>query len=105
MAEKKEKKKQDKSTKKGNFFLDLKTELKRVSWPDKQKLIRSSAAVFIISLAFALLIWLVDLLVSGGLNLVGFHEENELHKKAVNTPVPAVTEVVPAPVPATTSGK
>lgn len=109
MSEKKQVKKQDsgKAAKKSNFFGDLKMELKRVTWPDKNKLMRTTAAVVVISVGFALLIWLVDTLVYGGLNLIGFHEENKLpHRSA-----PAVTETVPslpsetAALPTETAGK
>lgn len=104
MAEKKIVKKPDakaKATKKTNFFGEMKGELKRVSWPDRTKLIRSSAAVVIIAVAFALLIWFVDSLVYGGLNLVGFHEARPA-TQVVETTV-AATE--PVPLPTETAGE
>lgn len=73
------------------YFKEVFAELKRVNWPDRQKLLQSTAAVFFLSICFALLIWVVDTLVYGGLNLIGFHERNELAR-----PTTAVTETVPA---------
>lgn len=107
MADRKDNKKNDskaKAGKKANFFLDLKAELKRVNWPDKQKLIRSTAAVLVVSIAFALLIWVVDSLVYGGLNLVGFHGNKE-GTSPLTTPNPITEQATPTPMPSATAGK
>lgn len=95
MADNKENKKQNlknKSAKK-NFFGDLKAELKRVVWPDKEKTVRTVAAVVVLTVAFALLIWIVDTLVYGGLNLIGFHGDKSVKPNRV----PAAADTVPTP--------
>lgn len=95
MAEKKEKSKKEAKRKSG-FFTGLVAELKRVVWPDQKKLLHSVAAVLVIAIAFAILIWVVDSLVYGGLNWIGFHKPNEIHTQS-ESPIPsAIQPVVPA---------
>lgn len=88
MADKMNKKKQE-TKKKTNFFAGLFAELKRVAWPDRMKWLQNCAAVLIIAVAFALLIWIVDTVVYTGLNLIGFHDANQSSKKS--SAIPAVT--------------
>lgn len=69
------------------FFANLKAELKRVIWPDRKRLIQSTATVLAICVLAAVLLFIVDSALSAILNGVGFY-----------TPaadVPAITETVP----------
>jgi preprotein translocase subunit SecE len=56
-----------------SFFLNLKAELKRVVWPDKKRLIQSTATVLVICLLTGIILFVVDTVVGGLLNLVGFY--------------------------------
>ena len=56
-----------------NFFIGLKSELKRVIWPDRKRLIQSTATVLAICLIVSILLWVVDTLVGGILKGVGFY--------------------------------
>jgi preprotein translocase subunit SecE len=56
----------------GKFFIDLRTELKKVVWPDRKRLIQSTATVLMICIFAAIFIFSVDKILSGFLNLVGF---------------------------------
>lgn len=77
MAEKMSK--TSKSGKSGNrfikFFVELKAELKKVVWPDRKKLVQSTITVVSICLIMAAIIFVIDRILAGGLNLVGFFPE------------------------------
>ena len=60
----------------GKFFSDLKTELKKVVWPDRKKLIQSTATVLMICVFAAIFVFSVDKILSGFLNLVGFFPDS-----------------------------
>ena len=68
------------------FFGNLKAELKRVIWPDKKRLVQSTATVIVICLFAAIALYIVDTLLSTVLTGVGFYSPK--------TEVPAVTETV-----------
>ncbi|MDD2374525.1 MAG: preprotein translocase subunit SecE [Eubacteriales bacterium] len=68
------------------FFSNLKAELKRVIWPDKKRLIQSTATVLFICLAAAIILFVVDTLLNTVLEGVGFYSPD--------TKVPAVTDTV-----------
>lgn len=57
----------------GRFFVELRSELKRVVWPDRKKLISSTVIVLAIVVSAGLFLWLVDSLLMGILNGVGFY--------------------------------
>lgn len=57
-----------------NFFRELKAELKRVIWPDKEKMKQSAAVVFGIVIASVILIFVVDSLVNGALTAAHFYD-------------------------------
>lgn len=57
----------------GRFFIDLRSELKRVVWPDRKKLIQSTIIVLAICISAGIFLWLVDSLLMGILNGVGFY--------------------------------
>ncbi len=56
------------------FFRDLKTELKRIIWPSKDKMIHSTAVVLSVILAAVLVIWAVDGIVNTVLTAAGFYD-------------------------------
>ncbi len=56
------------------FFRDLKTELKRIIWPSKDKMIHSTAVVLSVILAAVLVIWAVDSIVNTVLTAAGFYD-------------------------------
>ena len=53
------------------FFKGLKSEFKKIIWPDKQSLGRQTAAVIIISIILCLVIRLLDIVMQYG---IGFLE-------------------------------
>ncbi len=87
----------------GRFFADLRAELKRVVWPDRKKWISSTLIVLAICVAAGIFLWIVDTLLMGFLNAVGFYSSQPA--ATVPPTQPAVTTVVPTPTtPTTTSG-
>lgn len=57
-----------------SFFISMKAELKRVMWPDRKKLIQSTATVLAICLIAAVILFVVDQALAGLLNGVGFYD-------------------------------
>lgn len=55
------------------FFINLRTEMKRVQWPDRKKLIHSTGTVLAICIAAGLLLFLVDTISGGILEGIGFY--------------------------------
>ena len=55
------------------FFSNLKAELKRVIWPDKKRLLQSTATVLFICLIAAIILFVVDTFLSTVLQGVGFY--------------------------------
>jgi len=51
------------------FFEDVNTEMKKVSWPEKEALINSTIVVIVVSALFTLFIFAVDTSVSKIINL------------------------------------
>ena len=60
---------QEKAPKK-SWFKGLKSEFKKISWPDKETLVKESAAVIIITVILGIVIALVDMAVNSGVNLI-----------------------------------
>ena len=58
------------------FLTNLKSELKRVIWPDRKKLVRSTATVLAICVIAGIILFLVDSFVGGLLEYVGFYSPN-----------------------------
>lgn len=82
------------------FFLDLKSELKKVVWPDRKKLTQSTVTVLMICLLMAVLVFVIDKVLSTSLNLVGFFPETSsttasnilsTNTSSVSVSVPAVS--------------
>ena len=61
--------KKEKSGLKG-FFKGVKTEFKKISWPDKNKLFKQSVAVVCISVVLGLLISVLDTIIQYGVNFL-----------------------------------
>lgn len=68
------------------FFVNLKTELKRVIWPDRKRLIQSTATVLAICIFAAVLLFIVDSALSAILNGINFYTPK--------SNIPAITETV-----------
>lgn len=91
--------KDNKSSKPGNigtriakFFVDLKSELKKVVWPDRKKLTQSTITVVSICLIMTIIIFIIDRMLSGTLGAVGFFpDENSSRRNDLVPTVPAVT--------------
>ena len=52
------------------FFQGIKTEFKKISWPDKTTLLKQSVVVITISIVLGLLITLMDTVIQYGVNLL-----------------------------------
>lgn len=57
-------------TSKGSFFKGVKSEYKKISWPDKDSLIKQSVAVVCISVVVAAIIALLDVAMQYGVNFI-----------------------------------
>ncbi len=53
-----------------NFFGDIVKEMKKVTWPKKEELKESTLVVLITSLVFAVFVFLIDKIISGGLSAI-----------------------------------
>ena len=60
---------QEKAPKK-SWFKGLKSEFKKIVWPDKETLVKESAAVIVITVILGLAIAVVDMALENGLNLI-----------------------------------
>ena len=60
---------QEKAPKK-SWFKGLKSEFKKISWPDKETLVKESAAVIVITVLLGFVIALVDMAIEYGVNLI-----------------------------------
>ena len=64
---------------KKSFFKGLKSEFKKIVWPDRKKLTKETTAVFIISVILGIIISVIDLVIKFGFDkllqfyLVRFH--------------------------------
>ena len=61
---------QEKAPKKKSWFKGLKSEFKKITWPDKETLVKESAAVIVITIILGIVIALVDMAVNSGVNLI-----------------------------------
>ena len=53
-----------------NFFKGVKTEFKKISWPDRDSLLKQSAAVVCISVVLGALIAILDFLIQYGVDFL-----------------------------------
>ena len=58
------------AAKKPGFFKGLKSEYKKISWPDSTTLLKQSVVVITISVVLGLLITLMDTIIQYGVNLL-----------------------------------
>ena len=56
-----------------SFVVNLKSELKRVVWPDRKKLLHNTATVLAICVMASILLFLVDSIFGGILEGIGFY--------------------------------
>lgn len=56
--------------KKGGFFKSLKAEFKRIVWPDKEKVIKETTAVVIVTVILGVIIALLDFVIKFGLDKI-----------------------------------
>lgn len=59
-----------KKSKMNTYFKGVKAELKKVIWPSRKELINYTGIVIIISVIVALTVWVLDLLIHGGLKFI-----------------------------------
>ena len=52
------------------FFRDVKSELKKVIWPNKQQLINNTATVLAACLVTGIFIWIADAVLGGAVRLL-----------------------------------
>ena len=55
---------------KKSWFKGLKSEFKKIVWPDKETLVKESAAVIVITVVLGFVIALVDMAVNSGVDLI-----------------------------------
>ena len=60
---------QEKAPKK-SWFKGLKSEFKKIAWPDKETLVKESAAVIVVTVILGFVIALVDMAIEYGVNLI-----------------------------------
>lgn len=65
-----ETKKNEKESKISNFWNGLKGEFHKISWPEKESMIKQTFAVTIASLVLGILIALIDTIVQYGVNFL-----------------------------------
>jgi preprotein translocase subunit SecE len=56
--------------KKKSWFKGLKAEFKKIIWPDKKTLVKQTAAVIVCSIFLGILIWMVDVVIQNGIDLL-----------------------------------
>ena len=60
----------EKNTKKPSFFKGVKSEFKKITWPDKKDTFKQSVAVVSISVVVGVLIAIIDYFVQYGVNFI-----------------------------------
>ena len=56
--------------KKTNFFTGVKSEFKKISWPDKHSTFKQSVAVVAISVVVGVIIAIIDFIIQNGVNFL-----------------------------------
>ena len=54
----------------GRFFKDVKSELKKVTWPTKNQAVKNTVVVFVFLIIIGLFVFLIDLLFQGAAKLI-----------------------------------
>ena len=65
-----EKKATPKKAKKTGFFKGVKSEFKKISWPDKNSTFKQSVAVVSISIVVGIIIAILDFIMQDGVNFI-----------------------------------
>ena len=60
----------EKNTKKGGFFKGVKSEFKKITWPDKHSTFKQSVAVVAISVVVGVIIAILDFIIQNGVNIL-----------------------------------
>lgn len=58
------------TAKKVSWWQGIKSEFKKIVWPDKKSLVRETIAVFVITTLLAIIIMLIDYIVKYGIDLI-----------------------------------
>ncbi len=53
-----------------NFFGDVVSEMKKVSWPTKEQLRESTVVVIVTTIVITAIVWVIDLAMNGIVNMV-----------------------------------
>ena len=59
-----------KDAKKDSFWKSMKTEFKKITWPDKTETVKESVAVLCVSVVLGLVITLLDTIMQYGINFL-----------------------------------
>ncbi|MGN0166035.1 MAG: preprotein translocase subunit SecE [Lachnospiraceae bacterium] len=62
--------KKDASVKKASWWQGIKSEFKKIVWPDKMSLVKETIAVFVVTIILAIIIVLIDYVVKFGIDLI-----------------------------------
>jgi len=54
----------------GRWFRELKSELKKVVWPDKQTVLKNTGTVLLCSLAVGVFIWIFDFVSTSAVQMI-----------------------------------
>ena len=52
------------------YFRGVRAELRKVSWPTKKELLNYTAVVVGLSVIVAIIVWILDIIINGGLQLI-----------------------------------
>jgi preprotein translocase subunit SecE len=59
-----------KKAKVATYFKGVKSEIKKVIWPSKKELINYTGIVIMVSAIVAVIVWVLDLIIHGGLQFI-----------------------------------
>lgn len=59
-----------KEVKRDNFWKSVKTEFKKIAWPDQKETVKQSVAVLCVSVAVGLIITFLDTIIQYGINFL-----------------------------------
>ncbi len=59
-----------KKTKMRTYFRGVRAEMKKVSWPTKKELLNYTAVVVALSVLVAVIVWILDIIINGGLQII-----------------------------------
>ena len=54
----------------GEFFAEVRSEMKRVTWPTRREVYATTVVVILVSVFFGLYLWVVDLTLSSGIHWI-----------------------------------